>query len=352
MNHPDLDALTADAGDLTTAEERERLVAHMEACPGCLELYSRLCAERVLIESTRPKGWLLPWLAVVAASALISVAAWATLGSWLTSPRDPHDSILLLASPSTRAQAAAELLRMGPSALAALESGAKKDDEAISRACQDLLVMIAAQDPADTRTLVSAVEQKWKEIEEAFAEENPWVDKKDFDHPFEEWKKAQRPDAAALEAAEKAILAWYEAGKKPKGLEWRIRKLLGQSANERKDRATATAQLDRAIALYPDTSYRIPSKHSKFQHLVNDRAMMIWDEKGADAAIAYVVDVLSNDRRFHYFQSFPWDKRFGDEKSPAVRAVMIERIRAAYAARAKKFPDLADDARMHSEELK
>ena len=352
MNHPDLDALTADADDAVPAEEREGIREHLDACPACLELYSGICAERAVIESSRPpREWARP-LAMVGLAVVAAGAAWLASGSVRPPSRSPHDSILLLASPATRAQAAAELLRMGPSALAALERGARGDDAAVSRACQDLLLMIAAQDPADTRTLVSAVEQKWKEIEEAFAEGNPWVDKKDFDHPFEEWKKAQGPDAAALEAAEKAILAWFEAGKKPTGLEWRVRRLLSQSARERKDLAAAATQLDRAIAAYPGTSYTIPSKHSKFQHLVNDRAMMIWDEKGVDAAIGYVVDLLSKDRRFHYFYSWPWDRRFEDEKTPAVRAAMVERIRAAYVARAAKYPDLAEETKKHSAELK
>lgn len=352
MNHPDLDALTADAADLAPVEDRERIREHLDACPACLEIYSRLCAERAVIESVRPRSGLSRTLTIAAVALMGAGTLWLMMDSRPTPHRSPQDSILLLASPASRAQAAAELLRMGPSAIAALERGAREDEETISRACQDLLHMISIQDPADTRTLVSAVEQKWKEVQEAAAEDNPWVDKKDFSTAFEEWKKAQRPNAAALAAAEKAILDWFEAEPKPSGLDWRIQSLLSLSARERKDLKAAATHLDRAIDAYPDKRYQNPGKHSKFQHLVNDRAMMIWDEKGVDAAIKYAADLLAKDRRFHYFYSGPWDNRVDDKKDTGARARMVDRIRAAYTARAAKFPDLADQARENSGELK
>ena len=352
MIHPDVDTLTADAGDMLATGDRERVREHLDECPACLEVYSRVCAERALLEASTPGRAPVRTLAAVAIVALAAGAVWGAVTWGRPRVESPQQSIRLLASPATRAQAALELLRMGPSALAALERGAREDDAAISRACQDLLHMIAVQDPADTRTLVSAVEAAWKKIQEEAAEGNFWVDKKSFRNAFDAWKEVHKPDAEALAAAEHALLTWFESRANEKGLEWRVRRQLYESARERKDLPAAARHLDRAIAAYPDPSYQNPAKQSSFQHLVNDRAMMIWDEKGVDDAIGYAANLLSKDPRLHYFHSWPWEKRFEAEKTPAVRATMIERMRTAYASRSAQFPDAADRARDYSDELK
>ena len=340
MNHPDLDVLTADASDLSSAEEREQIGAHLDRCPECLDLYSRICAERSLIEGTAPPGTGLGRSAGISVAVLLAaVAAGLGANSLMSAPPSAEESMRLLASPSTRARAAADLLRLGPSAVAALEQGAKEDDASVSRVSQDLLQMIAVEAAVETTTLIDGVAASWKRIQEEGRAKNPWTDKKDFQNAYQEWKEAHSPKEAALESAERAVLAWFKAQDKDKGLEWRVRRLLSEAAKDRNDLKSAAEQLDLAIASYPRVNYAIPSKHSKFQHLVNERAMMIWDEKGKAAAIDYAADLFLKDPRFQYFFTAPWERRFEEAKDEEGRYEFIQRMRAAFGARPSTFPD-------------
>jgi hypothetical protein len=228
---------------------------------------------------------------------------------------------------------------MGPAAVAVLEQGAKENDAAVSRASHDLLQLISVEEAVETTTLVAGVAESWKYIQEERRKASPWADKKDFRNAYQSWKEARKPMEGALLSAERVVLDWFKAQEKDRGLEWRVRVLFSEMAKDRNDLKAAAEQLDLAIASYPRVAYHIPSKHSKFQHLVNERAMMIWDEKGVTAAVDYAADLLAKDPRFHYFHSWPWEQRFDKAKDEEGKYAFHQRMRAAFTGRPLEFPE-------------
>ena len=80
--------------------------------------------------------------------------------------------------------------------------------------------------------------------------------------------------------------------------------------------------------------------------------MLLWDRKGREAAVAFAVGLLAEDRRLHFFYLSPWTERLADEEETAAEAEIIEQVRAAYAARAKSFPDLAEEAKRYASMLR
>lgn len=107
---------------------------------------------------------------------------------------------------------------------------------------------------------------------------------------------------------------------------WRINHLLSQLAADIPNIVAQKSFLDAAIRTYPPVKYADPAKHSKFQHLVNEEAMLIWDANGVNAAEKFAIDTWKDDRRFAYFYAQPWEQRYAKENLPADR---LEKLQAA-----------------------
>jgi hypothetical protein len=146
--------------------------------------------------------------------------------------------------------------------------------------------------------------------------------------------------------------------------------------------------LDRAIEAYPDTLYARPSAQSYFQHLVNQKAMLIWKRDGFAAARDLALELFTSDERFRYFFSMPWKRALDVEMSVQERLTdladgavllgldakivqrhrdalrseletrraaydeLIESVLEGYEVRAERFPDQAETARQYAEELR
>jgi len=91
---------------------------------------------------------------------------------------------------------------------------------------------------------------------------------------------------------------------------WHLRSVIWAEIGHPDQQKTA---LQQAIMFYPRIKYSDPSKHSKFQHLVNELAMLLWNHPGIDSAEKLVVEMWKHDRRFAYFYELPWATRYTKE---------------------------------------
>jgi tetratricopeptide (TPR) repeat protein len=200
--------------------------------------------------------------------------------------------------------------------------------------------------------LLAFLESDWSRASLRLAAEQPFADKVSFFMSYRRWKQSATRSPEELQAADRAVEAWC-AGKPPSAdLAWRADALLARIAADRGEAALAMERIDRAIEAYPVKTYAQPANHSFFQHLVNEKAMLIWEQQGPDAAIEYVAGMLATDRRFDYFFSGPWRKRLSGpenlDRADRMRRSVIE----AYERRAEEFPDVAEAAAGYARELR
>jgi hypothetical protein len=167
--------------------------------------------------------------------------------------------------------------------------------------------------------LIRACDAEMRRVEIRGEQGNPWKDKIDLVQIVIAMRQANDgtlPDAKnKLEAAE-AYLSGHEGDV---DYVWRAHQLAAAIAEDTGDQKRSMDELTKAMETYPRTKYAVPSKHSKFQHLVNEMAMKIWDTEGVEAAEAYVVKMWQEDRRFVYFFDQPWIMRLNEESLPLAR---------------------------------
>lgn len=163
--------------------------------------------------------------------------------------------------------------------------------------------------------------------------------------PFDQWQSGVGADATRLAAVEAEVLARGERLRGDPDLGWRFEHLLAHIAIARDEAGLAAERLDAAIAAYPVKAYAQPSKQSTFQHLVNERASLLWEEKGLDAALQWACDVLADDARLAFFYAEPWQDRLEARgqtgRWPAVRAAVL----SSYDRKAARSPDRAEQIR-------
>lgn len=199
------------------------------------------------------------------------------------------------------------------------------------------------------RDFIAALDADWARIGERLKSGHAYADKSDFTGVYERWK-AGKPDGATAADMEEKLTAWLKEHEGQAGVEWRVRQILSLLAADRGDLDEAARRLEQAMEAYPDTAYEDPSKQSKYQHLVNDRAMQIWDAEGFERALDYAASKLAGDRRYRYFFDLPWTQRL--EKTGGSPDAIRTRIAEAYGQREKKFPEHADESRRFAEEMK
>ncbi|MBI5092875.1 MAG: tetratricopeptide repeat protein [Candidatus Hydrogenedentes bacterium] len=203
----------------------------------------------------------------------------------------------------------------------------------------------AAHDAFDRGDLVGACDAVMQRVHIRKDTGHPYKDKIDLASILN-WRKDKAPGSSAgLDLKDqreklKTYLAQHESDPE---YPWRLHHLLSAVAAELGDKQQAAEEFDRAIAAYPDTAYPDPSKHSKFQHLVNERAGLIWDAKGEADAVAYALEKLKTDKRYHHFFDNWWReqyaKRNGSVDGQKQYEALLVKVKEAYEARKKNFPD-------------
>jgi len=184
----------------------------------------------------------------------------------------------------------------------------------------DEQVLAAKRDEAiASGDLIRACEAEMRRVKLRDAQENPWKDKIDLASVGEGIMKAGGNSANAAKPLHDLLEDYEAAHRDDADYVWRVRQLTSVIAEKAGDQKRSRKELARAIAAYPRVHYAIPSKHSKFQHLVNEMAMKIWDKEGVEAAEDYVVETWANDRRLAYFFDSPWRQRLEAESLPMDR---------------------------------
>ncbi len=180
--------------------------------------------------------------------------------------------------------------------------------------------------PVDASAFIQLVDTEMKRIVERHDRGDAYRDKSDCAKVYAEFKEEHGPFTdEQLETLIRDLTVYAEAHQDNEIYGWRISHLQSLIAQDEKDQVLSDgvpashAYLREAIARYPRTKYPIPSKHSKFQHLVNELAMLIWDRDGIEAAEDFVVDTWQNDRRFQFFFDHPWRQRMESEDIPLER---------------------------------
>ena len=170
-------------------------------------------------------------------------------------------------------------------------------------------------------------------------EGHQYKDKISLDSVYEEYVRGKNPSKEQKEGKLKEAIAYLEKNKGDSEYEWRICHLLSAIAKDLGRTQEAGKYLDQALAAYPEVNYADPSKFSKFHHLVNQRAGMIWDTHGPEAAEKYFLQRLKSDKKCEYFFSPWWKKKYTETKKEDRYISLLKIVRAAYQERLKNFPE-------------
>ncbi|MFP6617541.1 MAG: M56 family metallopeptidase, partial [Candidatus Hydrogenedentota bacterium] len=202
---------------------------------------------------------------------------------------------------------------------------------------------VGAQDSGNTATFdasefMRSVEVEMNRIKERYASGHAYKDKSDLTRAYTELKqRIPNPKEDDLQKMLTDLEDYSEAHENDEVYVWRIFHLMSLIALDTKDDIVigddppSVVYLWEAMLHYPNARYSAPSKHSKFQHLVNEMAMIIWDTKGLDAAEKYVVEAWKTDRRFMHFHDWPWAQRMGKEDRSLDR---LDRLRTQLSEKA------------------
>ena len=118
------------------------------------------------------------------------------------------------------------------------------------------------------------------------------------------------------------------------------------------DGKRALAHYDEALEAYPETEYGRPSAQSKFQHIVNERALTTLAEQNGKAATRFVSTLLAKDVRFRYFYAQPLVQALAAAGDSRGVKALYEAVEQAYEKRRKRFPAFRDEIDGFLRELK
>lgn len=170
-------------------------------------------------------------------------------------------------------------------------------------------------------------------------EGHQYKDKISLDSVYEEYVREKNPSKEQKEGKLKEAIAYLEKHKGDAEYEWRICHLLSAITKDLGRTQEAGKYLDQALAAYPEVNYADPAKFSKFHHLVDQRAGMIWDVQGPEAAEGYFLQRLKSDKKCDYFYRPWWKKKYTETKKEDRYFLLLKSVRAAYQERLKKFPE-------------
>jgi tetratricopeptide (TPR) repeat protein len=189
-------------------------------------------------------------------------------------------------------------------------------------------------DPGD---FIEVCEERMKVVKSV--DPGSYRDKKTLDSAYDEFLQDKKLLVEEKESLHAAVKDYLSAHRNDEDYRWRILQLLSKIASDLGRTEEAREHLDRTLETYPEVDYPIPSKHSKYQHLLNDKAGMIWDEEGVEAAENFILDRLKADPKFDYFFSNWWETRYNATQQTDRLLPLLQKVQEAYQARAEKFPD-------------
>jgi hypothetical protein len=214
------------------------------------------------------------------------------------------------------------------------------------------------EERAAVRDFVESIDDKWKLVRVRIRTDRSesdrvttYVDKVTFDRDYEQWNEVIEPDNDEIATTRGMVTEWFEDQESDPDLAWRTHALLALMLMDEGDRDAAHRELDAAMEAYPVKTYSAPSRLSYFQHLVNRKALLLWDDDGLDAAIDFAAALLASDARYHYFWFAPWRERLESEGSLETWATIRAAVLEAYERRAREFPDEASAIRASADRL-
>ena len=173
------------------------------------------------------------------------------------------------------------------------------------------------------------------------ADGNVWADKGNYNHLYDRWYDDAAPDAKTRTKQRHQIRVWGEPLLDDPAIAWRVRMLFAHVARQDGKFDTALRELDAALEAYGVRTHENPIKHSSRQHIVNERAMTLWDRDGFNAALLWATEAVENDRGLLYFHTIPWVMRLANDQA---RIDELEAaIDAAYARRIDAILKSADE---------
>ena len=199
--------------------------------------------------------------------------------------------------------------------------------------------------PSTPSDLMPALRELEVSIRNSLDKKSPWADKKSLEVAFYRWQGDTDPDAARIAELEKEVIVWGTRLRGDADMGWRFEHLLASMASARDETELAGERVDAALAGYPRKSYADPSKHSTFQHLVNERALLLWDTHGLEAASSWTCDMIATDERLDSFYPAPWRQRLDGTEHDTEWAHLKKAVLSAYERRAKRFPQRIEKIR-------
>lgn len=214
---------------------------------------------------------------------------------------------------------------MEPSALTEVEIGGARD------------AAIADGD------LVRALAEEMDRVHLREQEGHVYKDKISLDTLWERFRGAHQPDAPTIRNGMEQVEAWHAAAEVDPNRDWRVAHLLAVMARDADAPEEAIAQMRQALELYPHKAYPDPAKHSKFQHLANDLAGLLWDRDGFEAAADWILHTYQADPRFtHFFESW-WRNEIERRGEPEERyQVLLAGLEHAGRDRSARFSGEVD----------
>ncbi len=296
-----------------TAMNREQRFTRLAASAAIVEDEAELENRLTLIKSYRPARTHHRISGAIAALALACAAfiqTWA-IAQQPTTPKVPS-------APSTPAPAASTTTSTSSTESTPSTTPPTPPNPFADISDESRLVALR-DEAAKSGDIVRACEAEMRRVKLRAANGNPYKDKIDFTDLY---RNLPRIPLGKEHTKRSEDLAAYLEDKTAQGGDpdyvWRIFHLMSMMARD--DGSTdVKGPLANAIRAYPMITYTDPSKHSKFQHLVNEMAMWNWDHVGVDAAENYVSRLWKKDRRFAYFFDAPWEARYAAERWPSER---------------------------------
>jgi tetratricopeptide (TPR) repeat protein len=200
----------------------------------------------------------------------------------------------------------------------------------------------SAELPHDNSFLIVGCETEMKRVMERKAQGNPWKDKIDLNDVYTQWVQRENPSSTLKEAALQTVSSYLDEHKGDPEYEWRVYYLLAVMSQDINQIEQADTYMKSALKAYPVINYNNPAKESKYQHIMNDHAAIIWKLKGVEAAEAYAIEELKTNRKYEYFFSFWWMKEYEKAGMKDRLPGLLKQVHDAYDVRIKKFPERAE----------
>lgn len=175
-------------------------------------------------------------------------------------------------------------------------------------------------------------------------EGNPFAGKCTPSLTWMSWRRETNPSPDALLVARREAEAWARTqDSSDPDVAWRLADLRGHAALDTGDPATAVAAFTEALDRMPEASGSQPSQAGMFQHVHQRLACALAARDGIDAAIADLAKRLATDRRFRYWHDWAYSDCPALKLDDAGRGRLLVGVRAAYAERARRFPEWAEE---------